>query len=446
MSDEANYSVKLMNRPEREAKIRASAATSTREQPFYEFRNEKMSLKVIRVPIDLPIYRTENFRTFTHQKEYTVREGKPANYFQVGQENESVQQLQHEILNTLARTGRVGSITPVIDVLRTEKQREPLLITHSGIMVNGNRRLAGMRELNLELDAKGSFSHVDCMVLPEDATQEDVVDIEASLQGKLETKLDYDWIGDCELITKLLGFGRTAAQVARQLNRKEKEIRNSIQALAEADIYLKDWVNAEGEYSRVAEDAEQLFNDLPGLLEGKDQQLRTASRAIAWTLFDNRSKLGGRLYAFNVAFGKRAADVLNRVASGLDVPLTDKGNESKGDDFNVVVEEDAVGVSYGPVIQALRDPERREEAIETLIDASQAVVESERQQKSGHAALKAVAAAHSKLTDVDLSRAAPTTYQSLGNQLDAVLKKATELKADLAKYRAAKPEETPQKT
>ena len=81
---------------------------------------------------------------------------------------------------------------------------------------------------------------------------------------------------------------RTPAQVARQLNRKEKDVRNSIQSLAEADIYLRDWANAEGEYSRVAEDAEQLFNDLPTLLQGKDQQLKEASRAIAWTYYHDR--------------------------------------------------------------------------------------------------------------------------------------------------------------
>ena len=36
--------------------------------------------------IEVPIYRMENFRTFTDQREYVVKEGLPSNYFLTGQE------------------------------------------------------------------------------------------------------------------------------------------------------------------------------------------------------------------------------------------------------------------------------------------------------------------------------------------------------------------------
>jgi DNA-binding Lrp family transcriptional regulator len=426
------YKVKLISPAEREARIRASVTASTQAEDFYDFRSEKTALKVIRIDAGLPIYRMENFRTFIEQKEFTVREGKPADYFQTSQENESVQQLQHEILAKLARTGRADSIAPVIDVLKKEKQRERILITHRGVVVNGNRRLAGMRELYSEDSATNAeFSHVACMVLPDDATREEIVDIEAALQAKPETKLDYDWIGDAKLIGLLMSLGRKPADIAKRLNRKEKEVRNRMQALAEAEMYLKDWAKSE-EYSK-ARDAEQLFHDLPGLLEGKDAQLEEASRVIAWTLYDNKGALGDRLYAFNVAIGKRAADVLDKVAGDLGIALGSGVPSGADDDFDVALD-DTSAVSYEPVIDALRNPDRRDDAVQTLLEASQWVVESERSQKSETAALKAVTAAHSKLTEVDLSKAATKTYGAIGKQLDAVIARATELKTKLDTY------------
>lgn len=435
VTEDIKYKVRLTPLLEREAKIRASADASTTQSDFYEFRNQRTPLKVVRLDIDLPIYRAENFRTFTDQKEYTKRENKAVDFFQTGQENESVQQLQHAILVKLARTGRSDSVVPVIDVLRKEQQREPLLITHRGVVVNGNRRLAGMRELYSDnADLNATFSHVDCMVLPADATPKDIVDIEANLQAKPETKLDYDWIGECQLIKKLLSFGRSPAQVGKQLNRKEKEIRNSLQALTEADLYLKDWARAEGEYSRVR-DAEQLFKDLPVLLQGKDAKLQEASRVIAWSLYDKREQLGSRLYSFNVAFGKGAADVLDRVAAELGISLDAESADRGGDTLDIDFDEDAAELSYDPIINALRQPTKRDEISDTLIDVARSVVELDKGNKSGGAALKALTQAHAKLAEVDLSKAAESTYDSLEKQLDAIIASASNLKERLGAYR-----------
>jgi len=347
-----------------------------------------------------------------------------------GQENESIQQVQHEILAGLARKGRAESVVPVIDVLRTERQREALLITHRGVVVNGNRRLAAMREL-LDEDRKTyqEFNHVTCLVLPEDATPEDIIEIEAGLQGRPETKLDYDWIGDAQLIKKLIEMGRSERDLAERLRRKPSEIRNSLAALTEANLYLKDWAKAEGEYTRVRE-SEQFFKDLPGLLQGKEQGLAEASRVIAWNLFDNRDKLNKRLYAFNVTFGKQAADVLDRVSSEMGVAISSNGVDD-GDEFDVDIEGASDSVSYRPVLELFTNPVTREDAIETLIDICRNVIEEEKGKKTGTAALKAIGAANARLMEVDLGRADAATYHAIGRQLDQIQKRAKDLKATL---------------
>lgn len=423
-----SYVVKLTAPAERETIIEKALKNPTGSEAFYDFRSTKYDLPVIRVGIDLLVYRMENFRTYTDQHEYVAKEKKPANFFSAGQENESVQQVQHEMLVRLAKKGIADSVVPVIDVLEKEGQREAILITASGVVVNGNRRLAAMRELG--------ETHLNVMVLPADATVDEIVDIEASLQGRPETKLDYDWIGDGELINRLIGMGRTTKQVADQLHRAEKDIKNAIQALTEAELYLKEWAHAEGEYSRIREDAEQLFKDLPKRLEGKDANLAQASRVIAWTLFENREKLPSRLYDFNLAFGKLAGDVLDRVASdlGLSTSNDDDSNEDvdKSNDFSIDFDDEEQAVSYDSIIDALKDENTRDEAIDALIEAAQSAVEMEKGQKSGEAALKALSQANGKIASVDLSRATSSTYPKIKKQLDTIEGLCKQLRTKLA--------------
>jgi len=422
------YVVKITAPAERETIIEKARKNPSRYEAFYDFRSTKYDLPVIRVGTDLLVYRVENFRTYTDQHEYIAKERKPANFFLAGQEVESVQQIQHELLVRLAKKGVADSVIPVIDVLKKDGQREPILITAYGVVVNGNRRLAAMRELKMP--------HLDVMVLPADATADEIVDIEASLQGRPETKLDYDWIGDGELINRLIGMGRTTKQVADQLHRGEKDIKNALQALFEVDLYLKEWAHAEGEYSRVREDAEQLFKDLPKRLEGKDANLAQASRVVAWTLFDNRDKLPGRIYDFNPAFGKLAGDVLDRVASDLGLSTNNGKNSEEtavqDSDFSIEFDDPEEEPSFDSVIDALQDEGTRDDAIDALIEAAQSAIEMDKGQKSGEAALKALSQANGKIASVDLSRAVVATYPKIKKQLDTIEGLCKQLRTKLA--------------
>lgn len=392
---------------------------------------------MVRISTGIPVYRMQNFRTFTNQAEHVAKEHAATDFFSSGQEVESVQQVQHGILAHLAER-RVSDFDSIQEVLKREKQILPLLITSTGVVVNGNRRLAAMRELHS--DPSGSFpefAFVDCAVLPADTTPAEILDIEAVLQGKHETKLDYDWVGDAQLMNAMVAQHGTPAAVSKLMNRPEKEIRNAIQALAEADLYLKEWVKAPGQYSLVREDAEQLFKDIPKRLEGKDEALQEASRAIAWTLFENKDRLGGRLYSFNAAFGKLAGDVMERLVEELGVATEVGGSSEEGEDFDVDFGEEAT-VSYAAVIEQLRDPETARDVSEKLIEAAQGAIEGEKGQKSGQASLSAIKQAHAKLMAVDVSRAAADTHATMRKQLEGIEQLARLLMKKLDNYK--KPE------
>lgn len=436
------YQVRITAPVTREATISAKVVTATEKYTIHAFRNRRSDLPVIQVPIELPVYRMENFRTFTDQKDFIASEGKSADYFEKGQESEEVQQAQHGLLHRLALKGKADSVVPVSAVLAEDGQQQPLLITSTGVVVNGNRRLAAMRELFADPQGSHSnFSHIDVMVLPADASANDLLDVEANLQAMPETRLDYDWIGEAQLIKQLVSLGRTHKQVAAQLRRSEKDIKYAIQTLAEADLYLKEAKGTKGSYSEIREDAEQLFGDLPKLLEGKSENEKSVSRVIAWTLYQNKEKLPGRLYDYNAAIGKHASDVVDRVVTDLsDITGGGTFDSANGDteegcvedDFDIDLDAEPPAPGAEVVIGALKSDDN-EAAVEALIEAAVTVIELEKGKKSGDTALKTVGQAHTKLLSVDLSKASANTLPGIAKHLDAIKGVIAGLEATLEK-------------
>ena len=414
------YRVKITAPITRTSTIASKVAVSKETRDFWGFRNRRTDLPLIAVPIELPVYRMENFRTFTDQSDYIRAEGKPSTFFSGGQESEEAQQAQHKLLYQLALKGKAESLAAVSEVLEVEGQREPLLITANGVVVNGNRRLAALRELYAQGSKFAHFSHIDVLVLPADATAEEIVDIEANLQAVVDTKLDYDWIGEAQLISRLLSIGKSYDQIAKQLYRKEKDVRNAIQSLAEVDLYLKEASESTGSYSDVRGDARQLFSDLPKLLDGKPEALKDASRVVAWTLFQNKDRLQSRLYDYNAAFGGSVDDVLDRIASELNIETEQAvDDQDEDDDLAIDFEEEATTTSFKGVVEALKAPDN-DAAIDALVDAAEAVIQLNRGRKTGQAALKAVQQAHAKLASVDLSKADKATHAKIIKQLQAI--------------------------
>ncbi len=417
------YKVEIVPRSEREVLIAKRLESSTEKgEPIYDFRGEVYTPSVISIPIDVPIYRLENCRTFSAQQSEIATHGHPADHFSKGQEKSSVQAEQHEILKVLAKRG-TGSVTPIIDVLRKDGQRETILISSTGVVVNGNRRLCAMRELYRGSDGSVDerFSHVKCSVLPPDTSADEIDDIEADLQARPQTKLDYDWIGDAQLIRRQVNKGRTSKQVADRLRRSKNEIENVLQALDEADLYLSEWAGKPGQYELVSADGEQIFADIPKQIARKSPTLQNASRAIAWSLFDNRESIEGRVYRLNAAFGKLAPQVLETMAEELDLSTDNSvSDEDTDDDFALEIDSDESNVDYQPIIDALKNEETKDDAVQVLIDASESAIERDKGLKSEKAALKALSQANAKILGIDVNMAGKDTLPAMKKQAESI--------------------------
>ncbi|MFN3972919.1 MAG: hypothetical protein ACK4L4_16375 [Gemmobacter sp.] len=424
------YKINLTPRAEREAMIaKRREASDEFGETIFDFRSDKFTPKVISLPIDVPVYRMENCRTFSAQQTEIAREGLAKDFFEKGQELTTAQQAQHEILARLAKQG-TDSVTPIISVLEKDGQRETILITSTGVVVNGNRRLAAMRELMKRKDGSldDRFTNIKCAVLPPDVTRDEIDDIEADLQARPQTKLDYDWIGDARLIRRQVGKNRSTKEVADRLRRSKTDIENVLQALDEADLYLSEWVKKPGEYD-LLQDGQQIFGDLPKAIAKKDANLQNASRAIAWCLYENRDRISGRVYRFNAAFGKLAPQVLEIMEDQLELPADDDDDQVDDDDFAIDIDNDGDSKDYTPIIQVLRDEDTRDEAITTLIEACETAIELDKGQKNEEAALKALAQVNSKITGIDISSAGTPTLPAILKQIGSIRKGLDKIEA-----------------
>lgn len=409
---------------------------------FYHYQNAPRRLPVIRVPIGLPIYRMANFRTRSAQLAFLRQHPElAADYFEGGQENVDAQREQHNFLVRFAEEGRRGSITPIMEVLQRDPQTEPLLVSSSGIVVNGNRRLAAMRELFADdRELYREFSHVNCMVLPASATSREIREIEVRLQMTPQTKLPYEWVNESLAIRELQGDQMTVAEIAQLMQKRPRDVENAIGALTEAEIYLRDWLGSPRDYERV-EASEQLFADLAKALRDKSGVEQEAARRVGFLLADRASALGRRVYDYNFSFGRDTRHVLERLAERLDVDLTSEPTPLAEDpeaepldiDFGAQVE---TGSTLQPLVQLLDDPQRRDEIRNELIRVCDVILDERRNVEAGLIALTTIRDVHTKLAEVDLTNASPSTHATIEAQLHAISERVERLQRTLAELRS----------
>lgn len=430
----AAYQVNVSPAHERKALIASMCEKPVGgQQPNTDvYENQRLMLDVIRLPIDVPIYRMANARTQTEQLAYIAEKSLAADFFSAGQENEGAQQAQHDILSKFA-IEKSGSITPIIDELGRTKQTLPILVTPSGVVVNGNRRLAAMRMIYAEKKAEfPEFADVECMILPV-LTEEQIDDIETRLQELPETKLPYGWVNETLKIRRQLEQkSKNEVQIAGMRRKTPGDIRKMLSALGLAEIYLRDWRKAPGDYRLIEKGGEQFFFDLVTRLKNKDGELREANLRMAWMLFDNRDSLGQRIYAFNKVLGEKAEQVLQQLAERLE--LNDNEPEGDGlpaDDLEIDLGPPSATSSLAPVISVFDDKDRRDEVFDELRAVCQTVLDTGQATAAGKAALRAAQDANTRLTEIDLGTADPKTHDGILRQLDEILHRAQSLRSQL---------------
>jgi len=216
------------------------------------FRGRRLHLHRLRIETSFPLYRIQSGRTHRAQSQYLEGHPELPKDFFSDPEDPKVQKAQHEIL-----LGMINERDLSAD-LKDRKQLSPLVLTSDGYVVDGNRRLAALRNQRED--------YADAVVLPADAQSHEIYETEIELQMQRETKAPYNWIDQALHIEYgLRELNEPVATVARRMRKSEAEINNEIAKLQLVRSYLA-WVGAEGKYHKVPQPGggsmEQAFEEM----------------------------------------------------------------------------------------------------------------------------------------------------------------------------------------
>lgn len=430
-------------------KERVEAARQSRDLATFAvpFRQGQIELVKIEVPIDFPLYRLQSGRTHRAQADYSERHALPDNYFD-DPESEDAQRAQHEILLQMIDEEGLAE-----DLHLPAGQRNPLVLTFDGFIVDGNRRTAALRN-------EGRVENAIAVVLPRDGTASEVYETELELQMARQTKADYNWVDEAlhirygiqELYSRRSPEDAVHA-IATRMNRPDTDVKELLGRLTLVDLYL-DWLGQAGKFHRIGADsqspAEQSFKELYAresaqTMKALPEQQRRTIRQACFTVIRQD---GGYQDIRNVAnaLRTRPADVVERLRDQLPAELSERLDAPPPDDSadsgdGGLLDDLAGAEERGPapgaeLLNVVDEPEHAQHVAPVIMDVAQDIAEEAKESRRHGEPVRKVERALKLLQDVAL---VPET-ERLGDIARALHKIAAEvdrLSEDVDRLRSA---------
>lgn len=202
-----------------------------------DYRGRYRPLPVIEVPIEMLVYRIENIRTKSLQKQWLAQHRDlPKDLFVRDPFSIETQENQHQVLKLLVDKENLLKTFKDNDKLQ---QTEPLICSNDGIVVNGNRRLCAWRELYYSNRTKyAHFQTVRVAVLPDNDPQ-GMYDLEVALQIHSDMKAEYVWHTIAADYQERFDAGIDIGILAAKQNKRPEEISTYIECYNYAAQYLE---------------------------------------------------------------------------------------------------------------------------------------------------------------------------------------------------------------
>ena len=373
------------------------------------------------IEIDLPKYRLMNGRTQAGQEMFLAKHPKLNPDFFMDVESEEAQSVQHDLLWELVEK------TKLIDYFKkaSTSQDEPLILTHLGLVVNGNRRLCAMRELFYEDRKKyAKYAHIDVILLPV-CTERDIDELEAYLQIQPDIKDDYSWIAKaCMLRARQEKYKYSSIQLAELYGITKKSIENILSQLALVDEYLTSRGKSK-QYDAFYKEGEYAFQQL---LKGRQQIKPTDQKdfltSLSFCLIDNADAAKGRLYERI----PEVKDNLSNVADQLMEELKPEPQEQKSTINYTLLGSDPGSSKYEALLHSIGEPKNRSLVVETIIDVIDSKKNTEKLNAKANAALRQVIEANTHLQNSISSINEDTTKDGIEEQLLSIEKSIQEIR------------------
>lgn len=383
-----------------------------------------LEVPVIDLPIDTLLYRPENGRIAVEELSYLRRQGLPEDYFAGDPAEAEIQRVLEDLLLEIARDPR----GPIYEELaRAGQQTEPLIINRAGIVINGNRRLAAMRELHRQdPDRYPDFARVKAAVLPADIDEAAEERIEAALQMAPETKLAYGWVHRRLKLRRQrdsLGLPEDSIIQAYRLEGPE-QLERELAELALAEDYLESFADAPGEYERIGDETpESLFIGLHAQLADLKKPLARAWKQAGFAMIHARGQVDAELENYFPFRKPRPAHaptvVLNRLGAELNLWQAPEAAEERTV---------PAGKACRQLAGALTDPGAANDNARILIRLMDAVALAHREQRAPKIAVKRLREVSDLMNGVELERLSGKELGALKSQLAALEYQARSLR------------------
>lgn len=391
------------------------------------FQQASKDIPLFKVPIGFPKYRLKNGRTLAAQAEHLASDGKiPADLFRKDEEAIEAQSAQHKIL--LKMVDEKG----LLATLRKQGQREPIILDSNGFVVNGNRRLCAMRKLHIE-DVR-DFSSIEIALLPA-ATDEEISDLEISLQVAPDVKADYKWYTlGMMLRIQQQDFQHDIGTIAKTFHMKNSDVERSIAMLLVGENYLAKR-QKKGLY-HLLDGREFAFKQIIECRKkfGGDDLATSAFEQMAFGVTD--SPEGDRAYAQIPKIHAHFQPILKKLGeSGLieksgAQPTGTSATALLGDDDGAT-KPDEINPFLNGVVSALDDPNKRSAITQCVVNAI--ALEDERQEDLHEATYvqKRLEKANTALADAIAGWGENTITEGLGELLNTIDESVTALREKL---------------
>jgi hypothetical protein len=344
---------------------------------IYDINNTEVTVQTISIPIDTLIFNPDNTRVKTDVLGHLGFKDDSKEAFDQWYENKEVQENQNLLFTWCLREAKGKK--PVYNALKNQPRvTHPILISRTGVIVDGNRRYASMVDLFKIDDSKYStFETITCNVLPDPSVSErdENRDFEATIhlsenlqlehsyisqaltvehyldnlnwsKRKLAEKLGYSTTGT---VNKLYFYGKAFAQYIQFRKKFDKEFNNYENIYSKIDGEgVKQDLFAVGEILKQAENnpADQaslyqraqiifliIFADLreSKALEGRTYNLTSKSKRVLDAMIDIEDIEEDDIVAINKKIEKLAKSNIVKVDEFITKVKT-KINKSERDD------------------------------------------------------------------------------------------------------------------
>lgn len=358
------------------------AIGSSKENHYENYQGKYRPLPVIEIRIESLVYRMENIRTKNSQKEWLAQHPEvDKDFFSRDPFSIEVQEKQHELLKKLVDKENLLSAFKRDGKNEGMQQKDPLICSDNGIVVNGNRRLCAWRELYYsDREKYKHFEMIRVAVLP-NHDKVGMYDLEVELQIQSPMKADYDWHSIAADSKEKSDAGIDIIIIAKKQGKSPNDISTMIECYDYAAEYLES-IGHPDEWSLVDKQYYAFKEIVKGRKSLKNPGDKELFQEISKSILQTPAK-GDRLYSQIPKIVANLSEISPKLTEVFGIDIDDDTDNTDDIDILGGGDQSDIDMKNARIAEQIRlaeEPEKVVDTVRVVID-SQDEIEKEKKKR-----------------------------------------------------------------